>query len=204
MKSKISGSDELTIVYDLVRVKNGYFQLFDYNFVKNNSNNCFITINNKNYNLTEFIDVSDIKEKKLIIKLNGINKITDASYMFFNSTMCALPDIDQWDFSKVINMKFMFAESPYFKSLPNNISKLNTSNVTDMRHLFWSCNNLSSLPDISEWNTSNVTDISGMFDGCDSLVNLPDISNWNISKVTSLENLFSYCRNIKYLPNISK
>ena len=67
MKSKISGSDELTIVYDLVRVKNGYFQLFDYNFVKNNSNNCFITINNKNYNLTEFIDVSDIKEKKLII-----------------------------------------------------------------------------------------------------------------------------------------
>ena len=67
MKSKISGNDELTIVYDLVRVKNGYFQLFDYNFVKNNSNNCFITINNKNYNLTEFIDVSDIKEKKLII-----------------------------------------------------------------------------------------------------------------------------------------
>ena len=142
MKSKISGNDELTIVYDLVRVKNGYFQLFDYNFVKNNSNNCFITINNKNYNLTEFIDVSDIKEKKLIIKLNGINKITDASYMFFNSTMCALPDIDQWDFSKVINMKFMFAESPYFKSLQNNISKLNTSNVTNMRHLFWVCNNL--------------------------------------------------------------
>ena len=170
--------------------------------MKNNSNNCFITINNKNYNLTEFIDVSDIKEKKLIIKLNGINKITDASYMFYNSTMCALPDIDQWDFSKVINMKFMFAESPYFKSLPNNISKLNTSNVTDMRHLFWVCNNLLSLPDISEWNTSKVTNMSKMF-CCKNLKSLPDISEWNTSNVTDISGMLDGCDSLVNLPDIS-
>ena len=63
-------------------------------------------------------------------------------------------------------------------SLPD-ISEWNTSKVTNMSKMFC-CKNLKSLPDISEWNTSNVTDISGMFDGCDSLVNLPDISKFEL------------------------
>ena len=46
-----------------------------------------------------------------------------------------------------------------------------------MSNIFNECTVLSVLPDISKWNTSNVTDISYMFNGCISLTYLPDISN---------------------------
>ena len=44
------------------------------------------------------------------------------------------------------------------------------------------------LPDISKWNTSKVTNMSDIFNGCCSLAYLPDISKWNTSK---LKNIFS-------------
>ena len=42
--------------------------------------------------------------------------------------------------------------------------------------MFDECYSLSSLSDISKLNTSNVTDMSYMFIGCHSLLSLPDIS----------------------------
>ena len=57
-------------------------------------------------------------------------------------------------------------------TLPD-ISKWNTSNVTNMSYMFNWCTSLSSLPDISKWNTSNVTNINGMFSGCKSSLNIP-------------------------------
>ena len=53
--------------------------------------------------------------------------------------------------------------------------------------MFHGCNKLISLPDISKWNTSNVTDLSGMFYRCNSLISLPDLSKWNTSNVTNLD-----------------
>ena len=43
--------------------------------------------------------------------------------------------------------------------------------------MFNDCNSLITLPDISKWNTSNVTDMNEMFYNCNSLITLPDISN---------------------------
>ena len=48
-----------------------------------------------------------------------------------------------------------------------------------MCDLFEVCIKLISLPDISKWNTSNITDMSFMFNKCNSLISLPDISKWN-------------------------
>ena len=45
----------------------------------------------------------------------------------------------------------------------SDISKLNTSSVTNMSDMFSCCNILSSLLDISKWNTSNVINMSDMF-----------------------------------------
>jgi len=49
------------------------------------------------------------------------------------------------------------------------------------------CNNIL---DISKWNTSNVTNMNGMFSHCN---NIPDISKWNISNINNfnLSNLKS-------------
>ena len=60
-----------------------------------------------------------------------------------------------------------------------------------MSHMFEK-SNLRSLPDISKWDTSNVTNMKNMFSYCKLLTALPDISNWNTSKVTSMKEMF-YC-----------
>ena len=44
----------------------------------------------------------------------------------------------------------------------------NTSNVTNMRYMFYNCSGLISL-DLSGWNTSNVTNMGNMFNGCAAL-----------------------------------
>ena len=42
-----------------------------------------------------------------------------------------------------------------------------------MSEMFYYCSSLSSLPDISKWDTSNVTNMSFMFYGCKSSLNIP-------------------------------
>ena len=69
------------------------------------------------------------------------------------------------------------------------ISNLNTSNVTNMRSMFYHCSSLTSL-DVSNFNTSEVTDMSFMFYGCSSLTSL-DLSSFNTSKVTNMVWMFS-------------
>ena len=54
-----------------------------------------------------------------------------------------------------------------------DISNWDTSNVTDMSHMFYGCLSLSSLPDISNWNTSHVTKKDAMFSGCNKSLNIP-------------------------------
>ena len=48
----------------------------------------------------------------------------------------------------------------------SSLKKVNTKNMEGM---FYGCLSLISLPDISKWNTSKVTDLSHMFFGCNSL-----------------------------------
>jgi len=38
--------------------------------------------------------------------------------------------------------------------------------------MFCKCSLLTSLPDISKWNTSNVTNKKGMFGGCNKSLNI--------------------------------
>ena len=42
-----------------------------------------------------------------------------------------------------------------------------------MSAMFFGCKSLSSLPDISKWNTSNVTDMSFMFYECKKSLIIP-------------------------------
>ncbi len=70
--------------------------------------------------------------------------------------------------------------------------------------MFSQCKSLSILPDISKWDTSQVSDMSYAFYKCYSISFLPDISNWNINKVTNINHFFSDCYSLSYLPDISK
>ena len=153
-------------------------KIFGSYFVKNNKKECNIIYEGKIYELSEYFDISNlIKNKnKLVIKLKGINKITDFSYMFYYIK--------------------------YLLSVPD-IHKIKTNNVTNMCGMFCGCSSLNSLPDISNWNIDKVKDISWMLASF-PLSSLPDISKWNTSQVTKMNQLFAYCHSLKSLPDISK
>ena len=117
-------------------------------------------IDNKEYKISEYFNIQNYNKDKIIIKLKGINNITNMSYMFSRcSSLSSLPDISKW----------------------------NTSNVNNMSDMFYLCSSLSSLPDISKWNTSHLENNDDMFDGCNKLVNKPIIK---IKKKGFFEKLF--------------
>ena len=63
-----------------------------------------------------------------------------------------------------------------------------------MNGMFNDCKSLVSL-DLSKFNTTKVTDMSQMFNGCSSLVSL-NISNFNTDKVTNNYQIFNNCNSL--------
>ena len=182
-------------------------KIFDKNFIYNNIHKCKIIYEKEEYDLTEYFQ--DIKpnynnQDEFIIKLKGINNITNMSFIFNKCySLNTLPDISNWDTSNIINMNSIFAECESLISLPD-ISKWNTSNVIYMNAMFCECNSLVSLPDIFKWNTSKVTNMDFMFYGCNSLLSLPDLSKWDTSNVINMSFMFDECSDLNSLPDLSK
>ena len=81
-----------------------------------------------------------------------------------------------------------------------NISYLNTSEMTDMSDMFYNCKKLQSL-DVSNFNTAKVENIRYMFDGCEKLQSL-NVSNFNTAKVKDMSGMFSKCYKLQSL-NVS-
>jgi len=67
-----------------------------------------------------------------------------------------------------------------------HISLWDTSNVTDMNHMFY--NSIDFNEDIGNWDTSNVTDMNHMFYNAINFNG--DIGNWDTSKVTNMNVMF--------------
>ena len=191
-------------------------RIFGETFVKNNKGRCKIIYEiyntmhldlSKEYELTEFFDEIHRfydDSTPISFKLKGINNIIDMSEMFSGCDLFqTLPDISEWDTSKVINMSGLFRNCTSLIQLPD-ISKWDTSNVINMSGLFGSCTSLTSIPDISKWDTSNVINMSGLFGCCTSLTSIPDISKWDISNVINMSFFFNVCISLQSLPDISK
>lgn len=71
---------------------------------------------------------------------------------------------------------------------------IDTSNVTNMRSMFYECASLQYIP---KYNTSNVTDMSSMFSGCASLKEIPALDT---SNVTTMNSMFIDCSSLKEVP----
>ena len=198
---------EIEIKYNPIKDKKEKLEIFGDIFINNNIYKCKIIYNNKEYDLTKYIDDIDKEYNSndiVIIKLKGYNNITDMSFMFNNcTTFFSLPDLSKWNTSNVYNMCYMFNECKTLPLLPD-ISNWNISNVISIESLFRSCDSLSSLPDISKWDTTNVKSMGALFAICKSLSSLPDISKWNTSNVENMAFMFSWCMALRSLPDISK
>ena len=78
-----------------------------------------------------------------------------------------------------------------------DLSKLDTSNVTDMGSMFSGCSGLTSL-DLRRFNTANVTRMSNMFDGCSGLTSL-NLSSFDTANVTNMNQMINSCYSLTSL-----
>ena len=74
---------------------------------------------------------------------------------------------------------------------------VDTSQVTDMIHMFNGCHNLRNL-DVSGFDTSQVTNMGNMFNGCISLTSL-DLSSFDTAQVRNMCWMFYNCSSLTSL-----
>lgn len=122
--------------------------------------------------------------------LKSVTVDTNASFVtytgYWTKCLTELPPFTLAD--NVTSCNYLFA---YFSGEHLDLSKLNTSNITNMSNMFTSSYNLKEL-DLSHFNTDKVTNMGNMFTACQSLTSL-DISNFNTSNVTTMGNMFNSC-----------
>ncbi|NAB43486.1 BspA family leucine-rich repeat surface protein, partial [Enterococcus hirae] len=98
--------------------------------------------------------------------------------------------------------RYLFSTSTPGKDLTNvteieGLSQLDTSNVTDMRSMFYGMSSVTSL-DVSGFDTGNVTDMKSMFNGMSSVTSL-DVSGFDTSNVTEMEYMFRHMSSVTSL-----
>ena len=114
---------------------------------------------------------------------------TTAKWFFCCEALKQIEGLEFLNTSEVTNMREMFYRCSGLTSL--NVSHFNTQNVTDMYGMFYGCSGLTSL-DVSHFNTQNVTEMQGMFLGCSVLTSL-DLSHFNTQNVTNMFWMFQGC-----------
>ena len=104
-------------------------------------------------------------------------------------------DVSNFDTSQVTNMRGMFFLCTGLQTL--DVSNFDTSQVTDMNNMFAGCKALQTL-DLSNFNTNQVTDMAGMFSSCDKIQTV-NVSNFDTSQVTNMRGMFSHCWELQAL-----
>ena len=218
IKSKQKSNNELSrnfidLKYSLNsnKIIDNKIKIFGKKFVENNSENCLIIANGKEYELTEYFTIQKnlIKNNELEIRLIQIKALTDMSFMFHADSsepsiyLTSISNINNWNTSFVTDISNLFSNCTLLPSIPD-ISNWETDNLTNISNLFYHCISLNSIPDISKWNTQNIANMSYLFYDCKLLKSLPDISFWKTSKVTDMHGIFCNCTSLISLPDISK
>ena len=122
------------------------------------------------------------------IDVSNIDSFCSNNTGIFEETKFKYIDISDWDVSNVTDMRYMFYGCDELKSV-RDISGWDVSSVTDMNGMFCECKSFNQ--DLSSWNVSNVISMTSMFDGCKSFNQ--DISGWDVSNVRHHEFTFYNC-----------
>jgi surface protein len=167
--SPYSFIDTIDIIYQMP--SSDKIKLFGPEFVSHNKDNCKIIHNGIESPIVEFYFLSyeDIQNDDFRIKLKGINLVNDLSYMF--------------------------RKCKYLKELPN-ISRIDTSNITNMRVMLEGCEYLEKLPNLKQWNVANVISMEGMFYNCINLQKILGIEKWNPINLQNCYEMFYGCKSL--------
>ena len=134
------------------------------------------------------------KEDSNLVPVIPINA-TSCRCMFYNCKNLTSLDLSRLDTSGVTDMRCMFRDCISLTAI--DLCNFDTSNVTSMVEMFYGCRKLITL-DLSSFDTSKVTAMHSMFSRCCNLKHL-DISNFNTFKVTAMGTMFNYCLSLKTL-----
>ncbi len=115
--------------------------------------------------------------------------------MLFSNFKAESIDLSKANTSNVTNMKSMFSGGEALTSL--NVSGFDTSRVTNMKGMFQRLKKLPAL-DVRCFDTSNVQDMSNMFDNCQELTEL-DVTGFDTANVTNIGAMFNACYKLAVL-----
>ena len=122
-----------------------------------------------------------------------------ASWYELHDLMCELVkqrgmegDYNDIDTSQVDHMGGLFA-GPMWDNFNGDITKWNTSKVTNMEDMFRCCYKFNR--DISDWDVSKVEEMNGMFYKC-TLFN-QDLSHWDVTSVKHMDYMFEGTKKLK-------
>ena len=189
-----------------------YIDNYDFNFIKHIS---FLKLEDSSQvTHSKELQVVEKDGLKYKVTLYTLNKNGSEVYIDSNADILILPhnmaymfyylggltelDVSKFDTSKVTNMNSMFWGCENLTTL--DLTNFDTSNVTDMGYMFVGCN--TNFLDLTNFNTANVTDMRYMFQGCEKSTVL-DVTNFNTSNVTCMCGMFEDCSNLISL-NVSK
>ncbi|MBR6071191.1 MAG: BspA family leucine-rich repeat surface protein, partial [Ruminococcus sp.] len=145
---------------------------------------------------------ADNEAVKSVVAAEGAILPEDPSYLFaeldpssltavaFKTNLVSI-DLSKADTSNVTDMQRIFSSLKALTSL--DISGFDTSEVTDMSDIFLESNALTSL-DLSSFDTSKVNNTSWMFNSCQKLKTIYVSDKWNTAAITMSGSMFSGCK----------
>ena len=139
--------------------------------------------------------VYDLDQENNIIIMKFNNLLTNCNAMFGYLNNITRIDLSKFDSSKVTEMVGMFYECNSLTSI--NFKNFKTSSLNLMNAMFLGCNKLTSI-NLNSFDTSSVTQMINLFFGCSSLLSL-DLKNFNTSLVNDMTSMFNSCGSLKVL-----
>ena len=142
------------------------------------------------YELTKKLKSSEAKGKTL--KLEGkIYAEGDLSFLFKNAKLSNIGNLSELDTSNVTNMRGMFYQSEIEGDI-NSLKSWDVSNVTNMQNMFSYSKFTGNLDGLASWNTKKVTDMSGLFNNSKFNSDINGLKTWDVSSVTNMQSIFAY------------
>ena len=142
------------------------------------------------YELTKKLKSSEAKGKTL--KLEGkIYAEGDLSFLFKNAKLSNIGNLSELDTSNVTNMRGMFYQSEIEGDI-NSLKSWDVSNVTNMQNMFSYSKFTGNLDGLASWNTKKVTDMSGLFNNSKFNSDINGLKKWDVSNVTNMQSIFAY------------
>ena len=104
-------------------------------------------------------------------------------------------DLSKFDTSSITDMSYMFHGCTSLTSV--NLNNLNTRSVTNFRNIFYNCQSLKSI-DLSSFRTPSAIILWSMFENCIELTTI-DLSQFDTSQVTDFDAIFKGCVKLEYI-----